>query len=205
MSHDAKKFWNASWSSQFADDWTLMFSWAATVFDDMLWDITRTQTVGTRVTLNNVEWSVEFTNQATPSDYIFLNTQISHKWKVGSVVYPHVHWWQNQNAVPNWLIQYRWQRNGLAQTTPWTNLALLSSAFTYTSGTLNQISYNAGWITPPVWAGLSDILQIRLIRDSQNSTWLFPWIWLYSWTVSATSIDTHIEIDMVGSSTEYTK
>jgi len=205
MSHDAKKIWNASWRSEFSDNGTPLLVWDATVFDDLFWDVTRTQTNWTRVVIQKYTSSVFFTDQATTADFLLLNMQMSHKWKIWSVVYPHIHWWQNQNATPNWLIQYRWQQNGWEQTTAWTDYPLLSNIFTYSAWTINQISHN-GWITPPVGASLSDVIQIRLIRDSQNTTRLFPWLEdQYTWNAFVTSIDIHYEIDTQWSALEYTK
>ena len=79
-----------------------------------------------------------------------------------------------------------------------------TNVFTYTSGTLNQISH-CGGITPPSGSSLSDIIEIRIIRDSTNSTGLFTSVDVYSGTVSIKSADIHYEIDTLGSRTEYTK
>lgn len=198
------KFGNASGQTTLEADWTVKFEWTSTVFDDLLWDVTRTKTVGTRATLNDVENTVDFTTSATLTDYVFLNYQLSHKWKIGSVISPHIHWEQASNTTPNWLFQYRWQMNWQPKTTGWTNYIAITNAFTYVSGTLNQISHWAG-ITPPVGASLSDVIEIRIIRDSANATGLFPWANLYPWTASITSADIHYEIDTVGSRTEFTK
>lgn len=204
MSYTANKQWWPTGDTLWENDWTQVFEWDATVFDDLLWDVTRTRTVGTRVTLNDIENTVDFTTSATLTDYVFLNYQLSHKWKLGTIIYPHIHWEQALNATPNWLFQYRWQMNGQPKTTAWTNYIAITNAFTYTSGTLNQISHNGG-ITPPVNASLSDVIEIRIMRDSTNSTGLFPWPNLYAATASITSADIHYQIDTAGSRTEYTK
>lgn len=181
-----------------------LFSGDATFFDDLQGDITKTKTVGTRVTLNEAENTIDFTNTSTLSDYVYLNFQMSHKWKIGSIIYPHIHWEQTLNATPNWLIQYRWQKQGGVKTTTWTNYKCNVNAFTYTGGTLNQISHDGG-LTPPTGAGLSDIIEIRVIRDTANASGLFTPGNTYAATASVTSIDLHYECDSLGSNQEYIK
>jgi hypothetical protein len=199
------KIGNATNNSEFEADGTMKFNGNATVFDDMLGDITRTKTVGTRVTLDDTENTLNFTSSAALTDYVFINFQMPHRWKVGTTLYPHIHWEQNANNVPNWLIQYRWQINGSAKTTAWTNYKCnTSNAFTYVSGVLNQISYGGG-LTPPVGAGLSDIIEIRLIRDTSNTSTVFTGSDPYSGTASVTTVDIHYQIDTLGSRTEYSK
>ena len=75
--------------------------------------------------------------------------------------------------VPNWLLQYRWQTQGAAKTTAWTSAKYSTHAATYTSGTINQITKWAA-IAPPTGAGLSDIVQFRILRDTANDTTSSP-------------------------------
>lgn len=79
-----------------------------------------------------------------------------------------------------------------------------TNVFTYTSWTLNQIAHDS-WITPPWWASLSDIIQIRVIRDTTNASWVFAWADLYTWSVSVTAVDIHYEQDTLWSNQEYVK
>jgi hypothetical protein len=188
----------------FEVDGTMVMNGNATVFDDILGDITGVKTVGTDVSANSNENTLDYTNTAQLTDYAYFNYQMSHKWKAGSIIYPHIHWEQNQNITPNWLFQYRWQITGQSKTTAWTNYKATTNAFTYSSGTLNQISYGSG-ITPPAGYALSDILEVRLIRDTANSSGVFSDVDAYAGTVSITSADVHYEIDTLGSRTEYSK
>ena len=176
----------------------------ATVFDDLLWDITGVKTLWTWVSINNAENTLEYTSAANTSDYAFFNYQLSHKRKIGSTIYPHIHFEQTQNAMPNWLIQYRRQRQWQAKTTAWTNYKVNQPAFTYTSWILNQISYDGG-ITAPANASLSDIIEIRIIRDTNNTSGLFTWADTYTGIASITSADIHYECDSLWSNTEFTK
>jgi len=185
-------------------DGTIRFNGAATVWDDLMGDITRAKTVGTRVTLNDTENTMDFTTMASLTDYIFLNFQIPHGWKIGSTLYPHVHWIHSVYGVPNLMIQYRWQIEGGEFDSVWKNYPLTNLAFSYSGTTINQISSGAG-ITPPVGANLSDIFQVRIIRDSSNASGLFAGSDPHPSTVMLTSADIHIEMDSIGSHLEFIK
>lgn len=190
--------------SEFEADGTYIAKGDATTFDDLQGSILSLKTVGIRVTVNDLENTLEYTALASLSDYAFDNYQVRHRWLIGSVVKPHIHWEQNQDAIPNFLIQYRWQVQGEAKTVGWTNYPLTGLAFTYVSGTLNQISGGAG-ITPPVGAGLSDVIELRIIRDNANASGVFAGADPYTGVVSLTFADIHIEEDTLGSRLEFVK
>ena len=148
--------------------------------------------------------ALTFKDSASTADYVTMSVQINHDWKINSPVYPHVHWWQASTIIPNWVILHRWQVNGSAMTMAWGTQAWTSHAFSYSSGTLNQISA-FGTITPPANSGISDILQLRLFRDVANDWGAFGTVDGLSGNVQATSFDVHKEIDSIGSNSEYTK
>lgn len=184
-------------------DGTLRLVGDATYWDDLIGGIAAAVTSGPGVSLSSVEHSLDFVANANGSDYAWLAFQLEHRWKAGSPIFPHVHFEQAEAAVPNWLIQYRWQRQGQAKTT-WQNYKCNTPAFAYTSGTLNQICYGAG-IAAPTGYSISDIIQVRLIRDSANSTTLFAGADPYTATARVTAFDIHIECDGLGSASEYVK
>jgi hypothetical protein len=127
-----------------------------------------------------------------------------HSWKLGSVVHPHIHYRQTAAAIPNFLLQYRWQVNGQAETTAWTNYICNVAAYPYTSGNINQIVHDGG-ITPPIGATISDIVEFRVLRDNGNTSGLFAGADALSATVRVKFFDVHYEIDTLGSNTEYVK
>jgi hypothetical protein len=140
-------------------------------------------------------------------DWLTMVIQMSHRWKTGTVVYPHLHWIQSEQTVPNLAIGYMWEVNGATTNTTWLNLAHTSNVFTWVSGSLNQIT-KFGSITPPVGAGLSDLLHIKLYRDVANESTLFSAPEVDAKTqdnVYADSFDIHFEIDSAGSDSEYVK
>ncbi len=199
-----KKFGTETDYTTFDEYGTMVATGNATCFRDEVGPSTTIKTIGTFVTLDGAENTLDFTTNATLNDYAYVNVQINHDWKAGSDIKPHIHWEQRSSATPNWLVQYRWQRNGQAKTTAWTNYKCNTNAFTYTSGTLNQISYGAG-ITPPANYSTSDIFEMRVIRDMNNTSTVFTGVDTYSGDAELTSFDCHLEIDMLGSRTEYTK
>jgi hypothetical protein len=191
--------------TEFLSDGTLKFSGAATCFVDELGDVTKLKVQGTDIDENAAENTIGLMTTCNPADdYLYANVQFNHYRKNGAVVFPHIHWFQAAAAVPNFLLQYRWQKNLGTKTTAWTNYRMVSTAIAYSSGTINQICYGAG-ITPPSGDGISDILQIRLTRDKNNTTGAFTGADSLNATANITSFDIHLEVDQMGSASEYVK
>lgn len=190
---------------EFEADGTIKFNGTSTIFDDVTYDAVSLQQTGPGVSISTTTSTVDFTTSANQSDYLFVNPQLSHSRKEGSTIYPHIHFIQTQNNIPNFALQYRWQVNGGVTTTAWTAVKCNTLAFTYTSGSLNQIAYVNGGIASPVGDGLSDILQFRIIRDTTNALGLSYGADPYTATVSVLQFDIHIEKNSIGSRTEYTK
>lgn len=200
------QFGGATDHSQFEADGTLKFNGAATVWKDELGQLLgkRLENPSSRIVENIAEGSLTFKSNATTADYVVANPQINHDWKYGTNLHVHFHWWQVSANFPNWLLQYRWQRNGQAKTTAWTSVIPAEQTFTYVSGTLCQITEFVE-ITPPANYGISDILQMRLLRDTTNASGLFAGADPESSDVDAVSFDFHKQIDTVGSREEYAK
>ena len=204
LKYPTAKFWWASDNTEFEADWTMKANWNATTYDDMLWDITKLKTVWHRVSYDDAECTMDFNTACTLTDYARTNYQLTHRRKAGSTIFPHIHREQTENNVPNRLIQYRRQKQWWTKTTARTNYKSNTNAFTYVSWTLNQISHDS-WITAPAWYGISDIIQIRLIRDTANTSTLFSWADPFTTTAKVTSVDIHVETDTLWSRSEYTK
>ena len=188
---------------------TLRMYGEATVFKDELQSllVQLKNNPADQLVLNIAEGTLDFKDTATLTDYAAMNVQINHDWKIGSTVFPHIHWFQNQAQTPNWLIQYRWQSNGGLKDTTWKNYPLDINVFTDPGAgeTKIQISHNDSGITPPVGAGLSDILQLRIIRDTDNDSGEFTGVDNYTGLAPAINVDVHFEINSIGSNEEYVK
>lgn len=183
-------------------------------YRDELGDIFQLQQSGTGVSSNLGEGTVDFASNATYNatfnlaDALVKNTQLNHDRDLSTPIMPHIHWVQEKNYSPNFLLEYRWQINGGALTTAWTKLKCNSLVFTYVSGSLHQISYAAP-ITPPVGTALSDIVQFRVYRDTTNASGEFAGSDPYNTGGNATTrlmaFDTHIQQNSLGSDQEYVK
>lgn len=189
-------------------DGTMQAVGAATCFRDELQSVTGAQITSPSADFqqNIAEASVTAKTSARyPTDYITTNWQLNHDWLPGSVIRPHIHWWQTEADMPNWLLEYRWQKQGSLKTATWTPQIWTANAETWTTGTLNQITI-LGTITPPVGYGqVSDIVQIRLYRDVTNVSTLFGGAEATPLNQDIVNMDCHIEVDTLGSRQEYVK
>jgi len=52
-------------------------------------------------------------------DWLTMVIQMSHRWKVGTAIYPHIHWIQTGEKTPNFLVGWLWQVNGATTATTW--------------------------------------------------------------------------------------
>lgn len=142
---------------------------------------------------------------------LFFTMQLPHAWKEGSAITLHVHWIgavNDTDADPRWGLEYAWKDIG--QT-------FADTVIVYTNGThidgsgspdvnvtalKHYISPFAAITPDSTQNNLSSIIIGRLFRDSANA----------GDTYNATGakcgllyIDAHIEIDSMGSTSEYVK
>ncbi len=103
------------------EDGTIRLIGNATVWDDVTPGIAAVKTSGPGVSFNTTEITLEFVTNAALNDFAYYPVQLPHRVKAGSSIFPHVHWEQASANVPNFMFQYRWQRNGNAKSTDWTN------------------------------------------------------------------------------------
>ena len=132
-------------------------------WDDLVGTITSAIITGNNIYFDPSNCCLNFSETTSINEHAWLTFQIPHKWLIGSVISPHVHWEQSQKEIPNFLFKYRWQRAGLDKS-DWQNYCCNKSLFDYVLPVFNQIAIGDG-IVPPVGHGISDILQLRLIRD----------------------------------------
>lgn len=167
-------------------------------------DVLNIKVSGVGLSVDATESTLDFTTGANLSDYAYLNVQLNHDRDNSMPIYPHIHWFQNNNASPNYLIEYRWHRNGQAKVTGWTRLICNTLAFTYVSGTIMQISYTDP-IIAPAGSDVSDIIQFRIFRDNANTSTLFVGADAYTGDAELVSFDVHVAQNSIGSDEEYVK
>ena len=124
------------------------------------------------------------------------NVQKPHGAKDDSVFKLHMHWEQTDATTREFKLRYRIQENNSAKTTAWTEVTIdtnTNNVFSYTSGTLNQITRLADidWSN----VSLSSTVQFRMTRSDATAG-----------VVDVTFVDGHVEYDQArGSAQEYVK
>jgi len=176
----------------------------ATEYDDML-----CQAIGNgidtstgRLSYDYTEGTIDYATNARYTDEpVFFAFQMSHRQKDSSNVFFHIHWLQDAAGSPNWLLRYRTVANGSAASA-YTNVALVSNLFTYTAGTILQITTFGSIQAAP---GVSNCVDCILYRDSANASGLFAGADTYPNAGKVKFADLHFQVDSLGSNTEYSK
>jgi hypothetical protein len=160
---------------------------------------------GVGISTDAAEGTIVFAANADyNTDYLYCNIQLNHDKDLTSSIYPHIHYFQAEDHIPNFLLEYRWQINLGTKVTSWTKLKCNTNAIAYTSETINNIAY-ASAITVPEGTTLSDIVQFRIYRDTTNDSTSFTGADPYTAAVHITSFDIHFQLNSIGSTDEYTK
>jgi len=183
----------------------------ATRWNDHRFSLTgqRVDVSGGRLNYNYFNGAIGFLSTARyPEEPISIIDQIGHDFAYGTPFNPHIHWFQQSANVPNWLLAYKVMENGetLSIETDYTNhtfLTIQSNAFTYSSGTLFQISSFGEIDTTGLT--LSDHIHYVLFRDSANTSTEFAGADPSALEEFVVEFDVHYQIDASGSRLEYTK
>jgi hypothetical protein len=191
---------------------TLYSSYGVRLAGDKAWDDARYPFFGRQLdisaghlTYDVAELGVNFddTSRYNDLDQIGIIAQMSHSYAIGTALHPHIHWMQSNANVPNMLLKYRVYDNGETPSA-WTLAAVTTHAFTYTSGTILQLS---SWPTIDMSSitGVSGFVDVKVYRDTANASTVFagadPLVgdWL------AKEFDFHFQVDSMGSGEEYAK
>lgn len=181
-------------------------------YRDTFWDDLRFPFVGQRVDISAGRIDYDFAevgvgfqdNTRYPEEVICILAQLPHKWKQETNIKPHIHYIQNQNATPNWLLEYRVYENNTVVPSSFTK-STGSDLFTYPgSGSILQIH-----VFPEIdMTGIdsvSALIDFKFYRDTANTSTEFSGSDPYSGTALSKEFDLHFEIDRPGSREEYTK
>ncbi len=148
------------------------------------------------------------TSIGTDSHKIHFAYQIEHRFKLDGVAHPHIHWLQSSSDVPNWWFRWRFSQNGKA-VGDWTSGKLTTQIFTYTSGTILQLSTASIEIDFTDADGsklcVSDFIDIEITRDTDNTSTLFTGNDPLDGNALLKAFDMHLQVDSMGSNTEYIK
>lgn len=171
----------------------------------------RLDTASGRLDYDYFNGGVNFNSNARyPDEPVVIPVQMRHRCLIGAgqVFRPHIHWLQQQAAIPNFLLGYKKINNGVLTTfetdfTNYTFLTLSTHAFSYSSGVLPQISS-----FPEI--DMSDLaisaqVNVVLFRDSANTSTLFAGVDPVGSGVVVTYQDSHVKFDGEGSRQEFVK
>ena len=202
------KVGGATHHTEFEADGTLHMVGDATVWEDMRVPVTATNRGGSK----DPTFSV-FKDNGGGSQGVFLDwfsasseqelyfaCQFSHAYKLGSTIYPHVHWVpaaSGTNKHVSWGLEYTWVDTGAT----YGNTAIIYGD-TPSDGTVNLVagrSYltNLTAIVGSGISGVSSMLVGRVFRDATGAGGTDD----LAATAGLMEIDFHYEVDTIGSRT----
>ena len=163
--------------------------------------------VAGRVDYNFTELTLDFAaNARYPEEPVGIVIQALHARKTNSDTRPHIHWMQNSDANPNILVEYRmYNTNDVPPA--WTLKALTASDNLFSFGGIGaqQITNLNLPVGHGVGFGLSFTFDVKIYRDSANTSGLFAGADTYAGAWNAKYYDIHFEKDMGGSRQEFVK
>ncbi|MCH9835903.1 hypothetical protein K0U83_09585 [bacterium] len=176
-----------------------------TSYDDLKFPATasKLESASTRYSFDSTDLGVAFDADARHTEeQLSYIVQMPHAWKEGTTLYPHVHWIQTTADYPNWLLSYRVYNNNESPGS-WTLAPIDSHVFTWSSGSLAQIS--AFPSITMTGKSLSCLLDVKLWRDAANGSGEFVGAESSPVSVLMKEFDIHYEIDSLGSNEPFTK
>jgi len=151
---------------------------------------------------NKTELGIDFddTSRDNEDDMIGIIFQMNHNYVLESTIRPHLHWIQEEDEIPNFLVRYRYY-NVFDAVPGWTTAIIDSVEDPYVSGTKHQVSRIPD-IVAPTLTSVSGIIDFKLFRDTANTTALFAGADPYSGDVTTKELDLHFQLDRLGSKDE---
>jgi len=132
------------------------------------------------------------------TEIVYAIMQFAHKRKNGTDIEPHIHWLQQNSNDVVWVLQYKWFDNGDPVPATWTQIAEDHDVFTYSTGTLLQIT-DFPAIDGSGIVGVSSIFLVKVWRDDSVDGGAG------SNDVLSFEFDLHYQSDSPGSGWEYYK
>jgi hypothetical protein len=199
--------------TEIEDDGTIISYGEATCWDDLSQAIiaARLDIASGRLNYDYFNGGVTFNSNARyPEEPVVIPIQARHKmlYGAGAVLRPHIHWMQEQAAVPNFMLGYKLSNYGDTTTkeVDWSNYTfsvLQSHAFTYSASVLLQISAFTEIDISSL--NISGSIDFVLFRDTGNVSTLFAGADPVATDVTVKYSDSHAKFNMFGSREEYVK
>lgn len=184
-----------------------------TVYDDLRVPATATKTGGSKIpdfikiadngSGSQGVFSYAFDDATEEEVYFFV--QLSHKWKIGTTIFPHVHWMPvspgGAGETVSWGLEYTMADAGSV----FANSSIIYGNTTNIAETLVQkkqyITSIGSGIDMATITGVSPMLACRLFRDAAGTGLTDS----YADDAALLEFDFHYEIDALGSDEKYTK
>lgn len=176
---------------------TLRLQNNATTFEDLRFPATAINPQGAIAAMSFDTINIGFTASPIADQSIAIIAQMPHAWKLGSIIYPHIHWQPLTSNTGNivWKIEYKWTNIGAVEDSSWSTQTVvvpvtggvgkhLISSFAGIDGTNKELS---SLLTIKIYRLGTDIL------DTCTSNVLLK------------EFDIHYEIDSFGSNEQYIK
>lgn len=192
----------------FIQDGSLRMEGDATTFTDLNVPVNATKSDGAKMPAFKMfledgggQGVLAYGFESGKEEELFFMVQMPHSWKVGSDIYPHVHWSVQDDLgsdVVRWGLEYTWANVGSTFSQP--TIIYGTSPI----GAASPVTENLHTITPlgtlsATGKTLSSVILCRVFRDGDNSGDTF------NHDAFLLMIDFHYEEDSFGSRTEYTK
>lgn len=125
---------------------------------------------------------------------LYFTVQLPHKWKVGSRLYPHVHYRQTIAAnKPIFKLDYKFANMGTSMPSAWNTYTMDNSVYAWVDSSTHQLAVGTGGVDASSY-NISALMLCKLYRDDTSTGDIPAW-----------QFDINYEIDSLGSSTEYIK
>jgi len=136
--------------------------------------------------------------QNDAAEIIYIIFQMPHNYKLGTNIYPHIHWQQmNGNSVV-WKLEYKWFNKGGLVPAGFTAVTANSQRYTWSAGNLHQYDSWAA-LSGAAINELSSVLLIKVFRDDNVDAGAG------GGDALAFEFDVHYQLDTIGSKTEFDK
>lgn len=188
--------------SSFSATGLLQMQGDATVWEDITFPLAayRLEAVTGTLQYNYSNLSITMSPSGTlgtDADTLIFTVQLPHKAKIDSLLRVHIHWEQAANSAYEFDVRYRVQNNGEAKASSWsatTTVEMANNVFSYTAGTIIQITRLIDIDLDAEGANMSSLIQFQLTRSDSVVG-----------DIEAIAVDAHYEIDQLGSDQEYVK
>ncbi len=188
---DAVTFGDETNYSSFETDGTLMMDGTASVWEDLRISVVLRASGGTSPVFAQLQGNLYgYRFSGIAMNEIFFELQMPHSWKIGTTIYPHVHWVSAGSSTSDvtWGMDYEWKDLGEAFTGTTSNVS--SSA---TPGGLkvhNITNIPSSGVTESD-KNISSMIMCRLYRDGLNDA--------NNDNIFLLAFDVHYEINTIGS------